>query len=129
MNIHRNGPKMNKLHQVTMKPLLLTKKGSRSTDTPKQTSNNDSTSHSICEEAPKSLSQSNSGTCSAVATTDRSLPDVDAKHTSISHGATHRCPHCSKSYMYRTGLSKHLKKHSDKPTPAGHIKCNECNSR
>ena len=145
MNIHRNWPKINQLHQVTMKPVSPTKKGSQSIDTPKQTSNNDSVSSSTappqsigtqetsnndsissskapltCEEAEKSQSQSNSGAHSAVATADTSLADVATKPTSTSH-ATHRCPHCSKSYVYRTGLSKHLKKHTDKPAPAGHI--------
>ena len=38
-----------------------------------------------------------------------------------------RCPHCSKEYAFRSGLTKHLKKdHSDKTssTSSGNIKCN-----
>ena len=43
-----------------------------------------------------------------------------------------KCPHCSKEYAFRSGLTKHLKKdHSDKTssTSSGNIKCNQCNSR
>ncbi|CAI8010429.1 hypothetical protein GBAR_LOCUS6875, partial [Geodia barretti] len=42
-----------------------------------------------------------------------------------------KCPHCSKEYAFRSGLTKHLKKdHSDKTssTSSGNIKCNQCNS-
>ena len=43
-----------------------------------------------------------------------------------------KCPHCSKEYAFRSGLTKHLKKdHSGKTssTLSGNIKCNQCNSR
>ena len=43
-----------------------------------------------------------------------------------------KCPHCSKMYAYKSGLSKHLKRdHSDKirGEPSRYIKCNQCTPR
>ena len=42
-----------------------------------------------------------------------------------------KCPHCSKEYVYRSGLAKHIKqKHCEEmiSLSPGNINCNQCNS-
>ena len=53
-----------------------------------------------------------------------SVPSVSEKTQGKS-----KCPHCSKEYAFKSGLSKHLRKEHSGSTSTRYLQCNQCNSR
>lgn len=50
--------------------------------------------------------------------------------SSVGGFKTNKCPYCGNTYSFRSGLSKHLKKHRNMPTSSpGYITCHLCNSK